>query len=424
MYCGHPVFSGSAHRIEPLVVGVALILNVWNTLCLLAPWLLLGAAIAGLLHVVLPVNWLKKKFSGRAGVFKAVAFGVPLPLCSCGVIPAGIGLRKQGASDQAAIAFLISTPQTGIDSVLVSASFLGWPFAIFKVVLAAITGVVGGLVATDTRSAEELQIRIEEQSSFTARRSVIDGLLHALELIHSIWLWLVIGILLSVLIEVWIVPTSWFQAISSSGPMLSMLIVLLISLPLYVCATASVPIAAALVAGGMPHGAALVFLVAGPATNIATMGAVYSRFGARNLFVYLATLIVGSIVGGLVFDGVIAAGSIKSVDIHHDHLDWFSVVSGTVLAGILAWSAGKDVKRLVSSRFAKQAIAENGESRTYVVSGMNCQNCVSKIETQLGKIPTVTAVVVDLEKGLVVVAGSVDADTVRLGIRSAGFEVQ
>ncbi len=110
----------------------------------LSVWLLLGAAVAGLLHVALPPGWLRTKLRGRAGVIRAVLLGVPLPLCSCGVIPAGIGLKRDGASDGASLAFLISTPQTGVDSVMVSGAMLGWPFAIFKLLSASVLGLVGG----------------------------------------------------------------------------------------------------------------------------------------------------------------------------------------------------------------------------------------------------------------------------------------
>ena len=118
---------------------------MWQVWLQLAPWLLLGAAAAGLLHVALPRDFTRRQFRGVPGVVKAVALGVPLPLCSCGVIPAGLGLKKDGASDGATVGFLISTPQTGVDSILVSASFLGWPFTIYKALSALAMGLFGGV---------------------------------------------------------------------------------------------------------------------------------------------------------------------------------------------------------------------------------------------------------------------------------------
>ena len=119
---------------------------LWQVMLALSPWLILGSLIAALLHAFVPSSMIQKQFHGVGGIFKAVVLGVPLPLCSCGVIPAGLGLKKDGASDGATVGFLISTPQTGVDSILVSASFLGWPFAIFKVVAAFATGIIGGLI--------------------------------------------------------------------------------------------------------------------------------------------------------------------------------------------------------------------------------------------------------------------------------------
>lgn len=121
-----------------------MILDCWTIWARLAPSLLLGMLISGLMGALLLDNWIRKRFHGYSGVFRAVLLGIPLPLCSCGVIPAGIGLRQQGASKGSALGFLISTPQTGVDSVLVSVSFFSWPFAIVKMFAAAITGLFGG----------------------------------------------------------------------------------------------------------------------------------------------------------------------------------------------------------------------------------------------------------------------------------------
>ena len=117
---------------------------MWEVTLQLAPWLLLGAGVAGLLHGLLPPGFVHRQLSGRAGVAKAVLVGVPLPLCSCGVIPTGLGLKKDGASDGASVGFLVSTPQTGVDSMLVAGAFLGWPCALFKVAAAAVTGLAAG----------------------------------------------------------------------------------------------------------------------------------------------------------------------------------------------------------------------------------------------------------------------------------------
>ena len=172
-------------------------LAMWQVLLELAPWLLLGAAIGGMLHVALPASFLRRQLSGRSGVLKAVGLGVPLPLCSCGVIPVGLQLKKSGASDGAVVAFLISTPQTGADSILVSASMLGWPFAIFKLVSAAVTGIVGGwLTDASAKSATAPLPMVDLQEPLPGNR-LAALVSHGLELLHSIWGWLVFGVLVS-----------------------------------------------------------------------------------------------------------------------------------------------------------------------------------------------------------------------------------
>ena len=250
-------------------------------MCELSPWLLLGMLISGILHVALPKNFVRRRFRGFGGVVQSVLLGVPLPLCSCGVIPAGIGLKNDGASDGASLGFLISTPQTGIDSVLVSASFFGWPFAIFKMVTAAVTGIIGGWLTEVTGEQSE-----EVESEVPLRKPVADSKTvwwselwsHAMEVLQSIWLWLLIGVVVSALIGTLGFETV-IKQVGGYGLLPAMLLMLAIAIPLYVCATASVPIAAALVSSGLPPAVALVFLMAGPATNLTTMGAIRKRFG-------------------------------------------------------------------------------------------------------------------------------------------------
>ncbi|NIM61216.1 MAG: hypothetical protein GTO30_06030, partial [Acidobacteria bacterium] len=256
-----------------ILEAMDLVRSMWHVLLELAPYLLLGMAVAGVLHIALPRRFVRLQFKGRFGVLKAVLLGVPLPLCSCGVIPAGLGLRKDGASKGATVGFLISTPQTGVDSILVSASFLGWPFAIFKVAAAAVTGLFGGWLADFLDRDGKAGEPVASPDGRATGRGLREMIRHALEIVRTIWFWIVVGIFASAAITVW-VPQSAFEAVTGRGPIVPVLLALVVSLPLYVCATASVPIAAALVAGGFPAGAALVFLMAGPATNVATMGAI------------------------------------------------------------------------------------------------------------------------------------------------------
>ena len=361
-----------------------LLTAIWTVMLELAPWLLLGALVAGLLHVLLPPGFVQRNLQGRGGVFKAVLLGVPLPLCSCGVIPAGLGLKRDGASDGASVAFLISTPQTGVDSVLVSASMLGWPFALFKVLSAAALGVVGGLFAGESESRI---IPVEHKPRPTWRA----GLEHAVEMIRSIWGWLAFGVLVSALITVF-VPTGSLSSLGAGGGLLAMGVVLAISVPLYVCATASVPIAAALVAGGFPPGAALVFLIAGPATNIATLGAVYGAFGKRIVAVYLSTIIIGSIALGSAFDFLLDGRAVAE-HVHDSSL--VAQISAVALGLAIAFFALESAARRL--RPAPQGLVVG-------VEGMTCGGCAKKVERALREVPGVRDAAVSFDEKSATVA--------------------
>ncbi len=320
-----------------------------HTLLSLAPWLLLGTLVAGLLHGLLPQDFLRRHLRGKGGVMKAVFLGVPLPLCSCGVIPAGLGLQKDGASKGAAVGFLISTPQTGIDSILVSTSFLGLPFALFKVFSAAVTGLVGGWM-TDTLDRTPSVPRAQDASGHEApaRHTLKSMLSHASDIIGSIWRWVVIGIIVSAAIEVYL-PSAWMNNLAAQGRLIPVLFAIVVSLPMYVCATASVPIAASFVEAGLPPSAALVFLIAGPASNLATMGAVYRGLGRRALGVYLLTIVMGSVGFGLLFDSVLP-GTGRGSAIHHENVSWWAVSCSVVLTLILFGYALRDLNRWLKSR--------------------------------------------------------------------------
>lgn len=386
--------------------------EIWNVLLALAPWLLLGTALAAVMHVLLPDGFVHRQLQGRRGIFKAVALGVPLPLCSCGVIPAGLGLRRDGAGSGATVGFLISTPQTGVDSLLVSGAFLGWPFAVFKLASAAITGLVGGLIAHQIEPGEGAPPPAPvEGHSRRSWRAAVD---HGLEILRSIWGWLVFGVILSAALTTWL-PASALSGLMGYGVWATTAAVLALSLPLYVCATASVPIAAALVAAGLPPGMALVFLMAGPATNAATIGAIYRALGGRILAVYLITIVVGSVGLGLTFDQVLDAPGVSHVH-EHSEASWWAVASVVALLGLIAWFAWETARGLLPQRASAQALVVG-------VDGLTCGGCVRKLEGKLRALPGVESVTVSREPGVASVSGKISEAQIHTTITEAGFRV-
>lgn len=395
-----------------------MLLEIWQIWIEMAPWLLLGTFAASLIHVFLPKGFVSRHLSGRLGVLKAVLIGIPLPLCSCAVIPAGLGLKKSGASDGAAVGFLISTPQTGIDSILVSGSLLGWPFAFLKVAVALVTGWVGGIVVGSTEKQPSLLNVVQPESqpvapSQSKRWAAFRE--HFFMLIQSLWGWLVIGVLISAVISHW-VPKDTISTLPGFTGWPSLFLVLLIAIPLYVCATASVPIAAALVGSGLSPGAALVFLMAGPATNLATIGAVYKTLGRRPLIVYLTSIVVGSVLAGAFFNQVLPV-ALASNHIHSHSAAWWETGSSVILAAMIIWFAIADGRSFLE-RFHP---ASKVEGRRYSIQGMTCNGCASKLKSSLIADPHITAARVSFADASATVVGDVSEARIMQIATQAGF---
>lgn len=394
---------------------------LWEILLELSPPLLLGLVVAGVIHLFLPPGFIHRTLSrpGFGSVFKSVMVGVPMPLCSCGVVPTALGLRKEGASNGATTAFLISTPQTGVDSILVSASFLGWPFAIYKVVVAFITGMIGGLIAEKAETPSAIAEQHDQQ--FTAVPKTFREFWHysVVDLYGAIDKWIYIGVLLAALITA-VTPENFFDDLSLAQGFSGMLLMLAISIPLYVCATGSVPLAASLVAAGMPLGTAMVFLMAGPATNVATIGAIYRTLGKRLLVVYLATLISMSIFFAWLFE-LFFSTQISSV--MHQHNDpTIAIASLIILIFIAGWLT---VYRRQQRKLKLQTFEENEMAITLDVEGMSCQHCVANVKKSVEAITGVTSAQPDLDSGKVLIDGDqVDESAVRQAITDAGYTVK
>jgi uncharacterized membrane protein YraQ (UPF0718 family)/copper chaperone CopZ len=394
---------------------------IWQVMLDLSPSLLLGLLIAGLIHVYLPTGFIHRGLSGAnlGSVVRASLVGVPLPLCSCGVIPTALGLRREGASKGATTAFMISTPQTGVDSILVSAAFLGWPFALFKLVAAFVTGLVGGaLVNRLTEPDPSPDPGSAGGDEGPPARGVVEVVRYAVfDLLAAIDLWIVAGVVVAALITV-LLPSDYFASQAWSQGLWGMLAMLAVALPLYVCTTGSVPIAASLIAAGLPAGSALVFLMAGPATNVATFGAVYRTLGGRILGIYLGTVVLMSIGFGLVFDGLIQTPGGGAHGAHEHAASLLQVLSAWVLLGLLALLSAARLKSRLSASPAR------APDLTLRVQGMTCNHCVASVKRALEGCDSVAEAHPDLGSGLVRVRGdNLDAAALAAAVEKAGFQV-
>ena len=286
----------------------------------MSPYLLLGFFFAGVMHAFIPGMVYNRYLGGKGfkSVFYGALFGIPLPLCSCGVLPTAMSLRKQGASKGATASFLISTPETGVDSIIATYSVLGLPFAVIRPVAAFCNAIMGGWLINKFGDKDEV-VPVDASATTccchhkqeeTHHEGFLGKMREALrfgfvEMIEDIGKWLVIGLVIAGLITVF-VPDEFF-ALFRGNTQLSMLLVLCIAIPMYICATGSIPIAVALMMKGLTPGAALVLLMAGPACNMASILVINKTLGRKSLVLYLVSIITMAILWGHVVDYLLPA---------------------------------------------------------------------------------------------------------------------
>lgn len=400
------------------------LLDIWLLFLELSPYLILGFIIAGVLHVFMPKTLFQKHLGKptMGSILKAAAFGIPLPLCSCGVIPTGISLRQNGASKGATNSFLISTPQTGVDSILITYSLMNIYWAIARPLIALITAILGGwLTEKIDTEASEIEINNTKSAtykSWTLRAKIKRVFSYAfLEFLPDITRPLIIGVLLAAVITN-IIPPSLFENYLTI-PMLNMVIVLIVSIPLYVCATASVPIATAFLLVGVSPGAVLVFLMAGPATNIATITVLWKSLGKKSTIAYLSAIVIGAFTFGVFIDYALPSElftTIKTASSKHIHPigNSIAVASSVLLIALILYV---EYKKLFPNTMK---ISDN--QKQYLVEGMSCNHCKTSVEKNVNQIEGITSAVVDLGSKTLVIEGQVKDSEIESKINSLGFE--
>ena len=307
----------------------------WNILAEFAPYLLIGFSIAGLLHYCIPPKLIINQLgeSNIYSVFKAAILGIPLPLCSCSVIPVASSIRKIGASRGATISFLSSTPQTGVDSILATYALFGWVFTLIKLTVALLCGLVSGILVDifckhQEASTEDLDVEHTHHAPIT-QKSITGSLRYFfVELPLDLYKPLLIGILIAGLINNFL-PSDFFTGTFSSG-LVAFIGITLISLPLYVCAVESLPLAFAFLSAGISPGAVLVFLIVGPATNSATILATLKIIGKQATIIYILTLVIIAWSAGYLMNLFLDI-EMNDFKEHHSHLSIWNHLSASIL---------------------------------------------------------------------------------------------
>lgn len=412
----------------------------WAMLCEMAPYLLLGFAIAGVLHAFVPAGVYKAHLAPNTfgSVMKAALFGVPLPLCSCGVVPTAMGLRREGASRGATVSFLIATPQTGVDSIAATYSMMGLPFALLRPIAALVTALGGGALANQharrtnagAQATQEPGGNPDTRPAGLAARTAAALRYGFMTMMEDIGRWLILGLVVAALITA-LVPADALAGLSRY-PLLSMLAVLALSVPMYVCATGSIPIAVALMLKGLSPGAALVLLMAGPATNAASLLVVHKALGRSVQVFYVGAIVVGAIVFGLLADYVLprewfVLPAAETLSCHAPgagmHSGWLSTASGIVLSLLLV--------RALWARFrghshddCDKCETSNSDNtmKVYEIKGMMCNHCRANVEKSIAAVSGVENVDVDLAAGEARVEGNAAPEAVIAAVEAAGYD--
>jgi uncharacterized membrane protein YraQ (UPF0718 family) len=397
----------------------------------MSPYLLLGFLIAGVLHVFVPKRFYAKYLSrdNKWSVLWAALLGVPLPLCSCGVIPTAVGLKNEGASKGAVASFLIATPQTGIDSILATFSLMGLGFAVVRPVAALVTGVCGGLLVnrfagggttvapTDCTCAVERGNRLWRVLKYAY-----------FDMIQDIGLRLLIGLIVAALINV-VVPNEFFLSFGKQ-PLLQMLVILVVAVPMYICSTGSIPVAAALMMKGLSPGAALVMLMAGPAVNIASILVVKKSMGTRFTWIYLLTIVGFSVLFGMIINAIgIGADIMPSCGEAHGACCAAKSAStfegaGGVFRAICSALLLLFIITALTMKFLDKFKKQKAVAGTviYTVEGMHCNHCKAAVEQAVGKLKGVESCEATPAANTLVVTGNAQENDIRKAVEQAGFE--
>ncbi len=394
----------------------------------MAIYLVFGFLVAGVLHVFFPDSIVRKHL-GKPGIrsmIKSTLFGIPLPLCSCGVVPVATSLRRSGASKGATVSFLISTPQIGADSFLLTYSLLGWVFAVFRIVTSVLTAILAGLslLLFDQDSVKQKPAVTQNASQSTPAQRLKELPSYVeYELFGSIAGTLLIGVLVAGLIGA-LLPEGFFM-LYFDYPFLSMLVMLAIGIPMYVCASASTPIAASLVLKGLNPGAALVFLLTGPATNAVNLSTVSSIIGKKSTALYLASISIAALVMGYLFNLLIGQIGMETILHTHQHemlppwLKWSGVVILSIMFLIYYWNM----------KFKKLFVKTRGEIKVshliIDVKGMTCMHCAGSVKNAVESVEGASEVSVDLDNGKVdfKLENPEQLENVKTKIKDAGYAV-
>jgi len=386
--------------------------------------------VSGLISIFVDKNIVMKQIGPKnfTSILKSTLFGIPLPLCSCGVIPVAATLRESGASKGSTASFLVSTPQTGIDSIFLTYGMLGPIFALFRPLAALVSGVFSGMVINklDDETHHHSKSSQDISKNISPGERILSGFRYGfLTLPADIVVPLFQGLIVAAAIAIFIPPDIIAEYFISKSFVLYLLM-LLVSLPMYVCATASIPIAVALMAKGISAGAAFVFLMAGPATNASSIAVIRNILGKKTLMYYLLLISITAIISGIILDKFFTVSPISITNLSHEHHTdgLVSLVFTILFILILVNSYIYKLKDGIIKSTNNISLDLSDTDLQFKVNGMTCSHCKESVESVIRSFKSVINTTINLSTGDVLIKGSeLDEAAIKEKITSIGFTV-
>lgn len=407
-------------------ISILFMNEFWILLKEMSPWLLLGFFFSGILKSFFSENKISSHLgqSNLLSVIKSSLFGIPLPLCSCGVVPVAVSLNRNGASKGAVASFLISTPQTGVDSIAATYGVLGFPFAIIRLIMALFSGIFGGVIVNlfikspPNINCNSNHVLIDENKALSKAnflKKIFKIFRYGfIEMIQDLAKWILIGLVLATLFSILLSEHLIVNTLNSSWK--EFLFMGLISIPLYVCATGSIPIALIFISKGISPGSILLFLMLGPATNITTVTVLINSLGKKFTIIYLIALTLSSIFFAVIvnffwIDWFLIQS--HSVSLVHN-FNFFNTISAIILL-ILLFNA-------FFFNFFSRNIMMDRRKKSFSIEGMSCNHCKISVEKNLSRLQGVDFVQVNLESKKVLIYGNFSKYEVEKCINELGFK--
>lgn len=424
------------------MVIIGILEEIYHLFLEMAPYLMIGLIFVGILHIFFSKELIVKQIGKNniSSVLKSAIFGIPLPLCSCGVIPSSVYMARNGASKPSVISFLISTPQTGIDSIIATYGMMGWVFAIYRPFAALFMGLFGGLISIFISKSSNEHSPIEAKKDIPENIDIEtfqqpNDIKHKfkkmtkyafVEFLDDISVQFLIGLVIAGLIS-YFIPDDFFRDSTINSGFLGMLLMILISAPMYVCATASIPIAVSLLMKGFSPGVAFVFLAVGPATNAASFTIIVKVLGKKLALAYLFSIIISAIIFGYILDFIFnyfkIDQSIILSHIHHHNEDSVNILFLTLSIIFFILLIASYYRKISEKFINKKEFVMDKSDKILKIEGMTCNHCVMNVEKAIKSVNGVEKVEISLNEKIAKINGDFDIEEVKKNIESVGYRV-